>query len=62
MPLSGCRRSALLPAQMLQKGTLLPPLDALRVGLVDEVAPADLVVERAVVVAAELLAVPFAAR
>jgi len=42
-------------------GVLLLPAEAARLGLVDEVAPADRVVERAVAIAAELAALPRAA-
>lgn len=47
--------------RMCVSGALVSPAEAARIGLVDEVVPADQVVERAVAVAAELAALPRAA-
>jgi len=48
-------------ARLATNGLLMPPDDALRVGLVDELAAVDEVVPRALAVAQELLALPRAA-
>jgi 3,2-trans-enoyl-CoA isomerase len=47
--------------RMCVSGALVSPAEAARIGLVDEVVPADQVVERAVAIAAELAALPRAA-
>jgi 3,2-trans-enoyl-CoA isomerase len=47
-----------LAEQLCVSGALLPPAEALRVGLVDEVVPPEQVVDRAVALAAELAALP----
>jgi 3,2-trans-enoyl-CoA isomerase len=47
-----------LAEQLCVSGALLPPAEALRVGLVDEVVPPEQVVARAVELAAELAALP----
>ena len=48
--------------QLLTRGVLLPPSESLRLGLVDEVVAPEEVVTRAQIVAAELAAIPYAAR
>ncbi|MBV8199583.1 MAG: enoyl-CoA hydratase/isomerase family protein [Acidobacteria bacterium] len=50
-----------LAERMCVSGALVPPQEALQIGLVDEVAPPEQVVERAVARAAELAALPRAA-
>jgi 3,2-trans-enoyl-CoA isomerase len=47
--------------RMSVSGALVSPAEAARIGLVDEVVPADQVVERAAAIAAELAALPRAA-
>jgi enoyl-CoA hydratase/carnithine racemase len=47
--------------RMCVSGALVSPAEAARIGLVDEVVPADQAVERAVAMAAELAALPRAA-
>ena len=47
--------------RMCVSGALVSPAEAARIGLVDEVVPADQVVERAAAIAAELAALPRAA-
>jgi 3,2-trans-enoyl-CoA isomerase len=50
-----------LAERMCVSGALVSPAEAVRIGLVDEVAPPERVVERAVAMAAELAALPRAA-
>ncbi|HVR09879.1 MAG TPA: enoyl-CoA hydratase/isomerase family protein, partial [Thermoanaerobaculia bacterium] len=50
-----------LAERMCVSGALVSPAEAARIGLVDEVAPPERVVERAVAMAAELAALPGAA-
>jgi enoyl-CoA hydratase/carnithine racemase len=47
--------------RMCVSGALVSPAEAVRIGLVDEVVPADQAVERAAAIAAELAALPRAA-
>jgi 3,2-trans-enoyl-CoA isomerase len=47
-----------LAERMCVSGALVPPAEALRIGLIDEVVPPEQVVERAVAMAAELAALP----
>jgi len=47
--------------RMCVSGALVSPAEAVRIGLVDEVVPADRAVERAAAIAAELAALPRAA-